>query len=91
MPWPRSSGAINEVGPIYRLRGPGRRYTVLAGPKANAVTLMALDRADFEEIVAESDLTAAESDRRLQISMPGLAANAWSRSVRLPSRSSSGS
>ena len=27
----------HEVGPIYRLRGPGRHYTVLAGPKANAV------------------------------------------------------
>src|SRR5262245_27942301 len=25
----------HEMGPIYRLRGPGRRYTVLAGPKAN--------------------------------------------------------
>ena len=24
----------HELGPIYRLRGPGRRYTVLAGPKA---------------------------------------------------------
>ena len=29
----------HEFGPIYRLRGPGRRYTVLAGPKANAFLL----------------------------------------------------
>ncbi len=29
----------HELGPIYRLRVPGRRYTVLAGPKANAFLL----------------------------------------------------
>ena len=34
----------HEVGPIYRLRGPGRRYTVLAGPKANAFLLRGGER-----------------------------------------------
>ena len=34
----------HEVGPIYRLRGPGRHYTVLAGPKANAFLLRGGER-----------------------------------------------
>lgn len=34
----------HELGAIYRLRGPGRRYTVLAGPKANAFLLRGGER-----------------------------------------------
>jgi cytochrome P450 len=31
--------SYREVGPLFRAAGPGRRYTVLAGPKANAFLL----------------------------------------------------